>query len=278
MEHNEYKPYTEREIYELFNNVRGISKDPYMLHAAFMLSCLFDVAPQNDDEEEYGTLIKPEDNWGWIIPKDVLKSIVKNGNEQFIYASEHDMRIDVWGYSYSIRKSKLLDKSRFVNIFDFPTTGDDYIVTKSGVMKLNAYSDKQANNNIKEEYEDNKMYLRKVIMVAEDDNADGWDNLTDIETTMYMWAIYYRKYGNCTAQSFHNHFKKNLYTSIEDERECWNAVALLNNNPHGLYTFSAEKVREWNKKHGQESVIDSVDDEMAKDYWYNVAVKTTCKS
>lgn len=272
---NEYEPYSEYDIHLFFAEPREISDRPYMLHAAFLLNCLFEAyTPDEDEEEEQPKL---EDTWGWEIPKTVLDSIVKNANEQFVYASDHGTQIDVWGRGFSIRKVNAYDKKRLGNIFNFPTNGDNYVVTKSGVMNLSGISKLNATEALKAEFTDNKSYLRKVIMTAEDDENDGWDKLTDMEVTMYLWALYYRKHEVDNDIAFREHFKKDLYTTAAEDRQCWNPIAQLNLKPHGLYTFSACKVREWNRQNDQPSIIDGVDDKAAEDYWYNVALASTFK-
>lgn len=275
MKNKKYEPYSDYDIHIFFSEPREISDRPYMLHAAFLLNCLFEAYTPDEDEEE--EQVKLEETWGWKIPQTILSSIVKNANEQFIYASDHGTQVDVWGKGFSIRKVNAYDKTRLGDIFDFPTDGDDYIVTKSGIMNLADNFTTDARKQVKDEFLDNKSYLRKVIMVAEDDAHDGWDKLTDMEVTMYLWAIFYRKYEVENDLQFRNQFAKDLYTSESDDRQCWNAVAQLNGKPHGLYTFSACKVREWNKAHNQKSVIDETNGKAAEDYWYDVASKTTCK-
>lgn len=274
-QNKKYEPYSDYDVHLFFSEPREVSDRPYMLHAAFLLNCLFEAyTPDEDEEDEQPNL---ENTWGWKIPKSVLCSIIQNANEQFIYASDHGTQIDVWGKNFSIRKVNAYDKKRLGDIFDFPIEGDDYIVTKSGVMNLAGNFKSEAHMEFKDEFQDNKSYLRKVIMVAEDDEHDGWDKLTDMEVTMYLWALYYRKHENDNDIEFRELFKNDLYTSSVDDKQCWNAVAILNSKPHGLYTFSACKVRNWNKQHNQKSVIDSVDNKKAEDYWYDVATKTTCK-
>lgn len=278
MKSNNYKPYSDYDIHILFSEPREISDKPYMLHAAFLLSCLFEAyTPDENDEDEDGNSTPLEGIWNWKIPQTVLNSIVKNANEQFIYASDNGTQIDIWGRGYSIRKSNAYDKSRLNSIFNFPIDGDDYIVTKSGIINLMGDVNSDIHLNYKNEFSDNKEYLRKVIMVAEDDEHNGWDKLTDMEVTMYLWAIFYRKNEYENDIIFREKYKKDLYTSANDDKSCWNSIAQLHSKPYGLYTFSACKVREWNKQHCQQSIIDKVDQQKADDYWYNVAIKTTCK-
>ncbi len=271
---NNYEAYSDYDIHLFFAEPREICDRPYMLHAAFLLSCLFEAYTPDEDEDEQPKL---EDAWNWKIPKNILHSIVKNANEQFVYASDHGTQIDVWSKGFSIRKVNAYDKARLGDIFNFPTNGDNYIVTKTGVMNLAGGSSSEAHKEFKDEFSDNKSYLRKVIMTAEDDTNDGWNKLTDMEVTMYLWALYYRKHESDNDVEFRELYKKDLYTLASEDKKCWNAVAQLRSKPHGLYTFSASKVREWNEQHKQPSIIDSIDATKAEDYWYDVAIKTTFK-
>lgn len=269
-----YEPYSDYDIHLFFSEVREISDRPYMLHAAFLLSCLFEAYTPDEDEDKN---IDLEHTWGWKIPQNILKSIVKNANEQFVEASKQGVQIDIWDKGYSIRKVNAYDKNRLGGIFQFPIEGDDCIVCKEGIMNLAGQFEMDAHNNVKNEFADNKSYLRKVIMTAEDDKNNGWDKLTDIEVTMYLWALFYRKQETENEILFRNKFKKDLYTTTDDDKQCWNDIANLNNKPNGLYTFSANKVREWNTQHRQKSIIDEIDNGKADDYWYDVAIKTSCK-
>ncbi len=268
-----YEPYSDYDIHLLFSEVREVSDRPYMLHAAFLLSCLFEAYEPDEEDEE----IDWEHTWNWEIPQSVLKSIVKNANEQFIYASDHGTQIDIWDKGYSIRKVNAYDRKRLDKIFDFPVKDDNCVVCKEGVINLVEPYHLDAYEETKAEFFDNKSYLRKVIMTAEDDAHNGWDKLTDMEVTLYLWALFYRKHEEENAVHFREVFKKDLYTTSDDDKQCWTATAALRKKPYGLYTFSANKVRQWNEQHQQSSIIDSVDESKADDYWYDVAVKTTCK-
>lgn len=271
---SKYQPYGDYDIHLMFSEPREISGNPYMLHAAFMLGCLFEAYTPDEgdcaDDEP-----KLEENWGWEIPRQILDGIVKNANEQFVYALDNSTQIDVWGAGFSIRKANQCDRSRLHEIFNFPMNGDNYVVTKTGVMNLQETS--CAKEQVRGEFSDNMSYLRKVIFTAEDDDNDGWYKLTDMEVTMYLWALYYRKNRENDNEAFRRKFKNDVPTTRRDEMSCWNALAQSESRPHGMFTFSASKVREWNAKHGQESVIDSIDAKVADDYWYEKALKSSWK-
>lgn len=270
----EYNSYSEYDLHLLFSEIREVSDRPYMLHAAFLLSCLYEAYTPDEDEEEQPA---PEYTWGWAIPQSVLKSIVKNANEQFIEAAKNGTQIDIWDRGYSIRKARECDITRLQDIFQFPVIEDNFLVCKEGVMNLAESVKENSYDQTKKEYNDSKIYLRKVIMTAEDDNNNGWDSLTDMEVTMYLWAIFYQKCKIENQQCFRDKFKKDLYTTSEQDMQCWNDIAQKAGKPKGLYTFSADKVRAWNSQHKQTSIIDQVDDEAANDYWFNVAAKMSDK-
>lgn len=254
-----YARYTDYDLHLLFSEVRSISDNPYMLHAAFLLSCLFEAYTPDEDNDLETSM---EHTWGWKIPGNILNSIVKNANEQFIYASENGLQIDIWDKGYSIRKAKSYDKDKLNDIFDFQHDGDDYIVSKNGVMNLSENMGCSTYEDAKNDFQDNKTYLRKVIMVAEDDLHDGWDKLTDMETTLYLWATFFHKNKNSNYGNFRKALSKELYTTEQEDQAC---LA----KEHGLYIFSAKKIRAWNMRHKQKSVIDETDKDKADNYWFN---------
>lgn len=270
-------PYNNYELHLLFSDVRSISSNPYKLHAAFLLSCLFEAYTPNEDENGNEEKIIPEKTWGWHIPKTIQNAIVRNANEQFLAAINEGGRVDVWGNGYTIRKINKIDTSNFDKIFNFNEDGDDYIVEKTGIVNIAGDPAIDAYEENSRDFSTNRIYLRKVIMLAEDDTHNGWDQLTDMEITMYLWAIYFRKYGDEKYGVFRSKMDKELYTSIAEDKECWVGLAQLKDKPHGLYTFSAAKIAIWNKRHAQKSIINSIDDKDAENYWYNVASRKSCK-
>lgn len=251
----EYAPYKNYDIYDMINEPRRISKDPYKLHAAFMLNCLFEVCPDDED----GNPQDPNRTWGWTVPKAILQGIVKNGNEQFIEACNNSLQIDIWGHLYSIRHASLIEYDRLNSIFQFKENEGNCIIEKSGIMNL---SECQSNKgkNITIQVNDNIDYLNNVVSVAEDDEHDGWDKLTDMEVTIYLWYLYKLKHTDNNYSTFRKRFKSDLYTTEQEEKACWNDKAQTDNAPTGLYLFAAEKVRMWNKRHRQQSVINKVDE------------------
>lgn len=243
-----YEPYKDYELYDIINEPRRISKDPYKLHAAFLISCLFEACPDDD-----GNTPSPNSTWGWTIPSDILESILKNANEQFAEACDNDLQIDVWNALFTVRHSKDIDRNRLNDIFGFQKQDGGYIVTKNGIMNL-AQPLEEALSPIGQ-VRANKEYLHKVVVVAEDDENDGWYRLTDMEITMYLWYLYKSKTKDNNYPQFRKKFKKYLTTNERSEFGCWNHRSQTDGKPTGLYLFSADKVRQWNKDHRQKSII-----------------------
>lgn len=269
MKKNNYDSYDNIELYQLMSEPWEITDRPYLLHAAYALSCLSEAL--EDDEEDEKTTI-----WGKTIPEQILKSIVKNAAENFNDAAHNGTRIDVFGRTYSIRKPNAYDPKRLKDIFDFPLNNGEYTITYEGVKKLVDGEHFGFQQN-KEVFNANKSFLRKVIMTAEDDANDGWDKLTDMEVAVYCWAKYYHRFQNDNEIAFAEKYKEYLYVSIDEIRNCLNEHSTKNNCLHGMYCFDYAKVMNWNKENRQHSVIDSISDEEADDYWHNTALKKSFK-
>lgn len=249
----EYKPYKEYELHDMFKEPRRISQNPYRLFAAYMLSCLFELRDDSDDDEP----IVPENTWGWLVSKTMLDKVVVESIEDFINACDNDLTIDIWGRGYSIRRANKLDRRKLKNVFEFPivhsSDGDSYRVIKNGIMNL----EEPVNNDdsLIMQFRRNKKYLEEVIRMAMDDEHDGYDKLTDMEITMYCWHIFCNK-GDCRDYwVFRTVYGKYLYTSEEDDKSCWTDKVIKEKRHDTEYLFSANKVQQWNKEHKQKSVI-----------------------
>lgn len=123
----------------------------------------------------------------------------------------------------------------------------------------------------------NRTYLRQIIMLAEDDANNGWDKLTDIEVAIYCWALFYNKYQVDNWILFKQKYKEHLYVEEVDIFSCFNDKATLRQGPIGMYTFSKNKVQEWNKANKQKSIAVEIPIQKAEDYWYDVALQSTFK-
>lgn len=249
-----YKPYKDSELHDIIMNPRQIAKDPYRLHAAYMISCLFDLYEPSEEDDEATPFI-PERSWGWLTDKSLFDKMMKSAQQQFIEACDNGASIDIWGRGYSIRHADKLDKERLNSIFNFPLVEQEgeqyYKIVKGGVMNL---SDEEESDPISE-FKTNKAYLQEVIKTALDDEHDGWNKLTDMEVTMYLWHLFCKKTDCRDYWVFRKAYEKDIYTKESDECDCWNDKAIKTKRHDTQYLFSAKKVQSWNETHHQKSII-----------------------
>lgn len=275
MNNNKYPYYSVSEIDELISEPWEVSDQPYKLHAAFAISCLFElIAPGPDEDDDIPQL------WGMTVPKSMIDRLAKEVQEDFVDAAESSKPIKVFGRSYSIRKRNAFDPARLHLIFDFPVVhGDCYEVDQSRILNLMGRPSPLLDpyTESKMQMEENRTYLRQIIMMAEDDKGDGWDKLTDMEIVLYCWAQYYNKYQTNNFIEFKNKYKDYIYMPESEIEACYNKNASLRNMPCGMYTFSRSKIQEWNEKHRQLSEASKIPPSEADDYWYDVALKNTFK-
>ncbi len=274
---NKYQPYSASDLDILMHEPWEISDQPYRLHAAYALSCLFETF--QTDAEECGDEFSPNDMWGFKITKKILDRLVVDIESDFNDAASNYKQVRIWGKSYSVRKVNAYDHNRLHLIFKFPETDGDYTITKEGVMNLCGIVPDilQKYEISREKAQANRTYLRQIIMLAEDDVNNGWDKLTDMEVAIYCWALFYNKYQVDNWILFKQKYKEHLYVEEADIFGCFNEKAILRQCPIGMYTFSQNKVQEWNEANKQKSIAAEIPIQKAEDYWYDVALQSTFK-
>ena len=272
---SKYQPYDPSDIDTLLREPWEVSDQPYKLHAAYALSSLYDLCAPEDDE---GTL-DPDSIWGCKVYKKMLDHLVADITTDFNDAATNRKPVKIWGRGYTIRKVNAYDPKRINQIFNFPLKDDAYLITKEGVMDLRGTPLPGAEKYeiTRENAKANRSYLRKIILMAEDDDNDGWDKLTDMEAVVYCWAMFYNKHQYDNFTHFKKEYKDYLYAPEKEILGCLNEKSSMGERPIGMYAFSYSKVMQWNGEHGQESLADKIPEQEAEDYWYNVALKTTFK-
>lgn len=271
---NQYQPFSPSDIDILMKEPWEISDQPFMLHAAFALSSLYDICAP-DDEEEFSL----KDLWGCSVPKNILDRLVLDLETDFNDAATKYKPVKIWGKTYSIRKVNSYDRTRLHMIFNFPLENGDYVITKEGVMDLRGpkSSELSAFEVSKEQSQANRTYLRQIIMLAENDEENGWDQLTDMEIIIYCWALFYNKHQFDNFLQFKNEYKDYLYVEDSEILKCLNEKSTLRKQPIGMYAFSKDKVLQWCKDNDQPSKAVKIPVSEAEDYWYNTALKKTFK-
>lgn len=255
-----YKNYDECDIYTMLNRTREISKDPYKLYVA---SVLFGLMDMSEDENVKSPL-------GLELNTKVVQDLISECKDDFLAAVSSGSKLDINGTAYSVRNAKNVSESKVNDIFNFKDENGKTTIGLQGIFDVT--EEEQDFEERKKETYDNRSFFQKIVFLA-DNTDDGYDKLTDMEVAAYCWALFHRKNLNYPTgcYMFSEYFKKyEKYfglTMIEVE-ECMVDGFRF---PQRYFDFAADKVRAWNKKHNQESIVDSVDDEEAADYWYNTA-------
>lgn len=272
---NKYEPYSAFDIDILMCEPWEVSDQPYKLHAAYALDCLCDVllADKEDEDDED---ISRDAIWGCKASRRAIDQLAKDMAVDFNDAADNRKPIRIAGKPYSIRKVCAYDHSRIDKIFNFPTDGDNYIITKDGIMNLGGVMTEALKQyeNTQEQSRQNRTYLRQIIMLAEADD-DGWDKLTDMEVLLYCWAKFYNEKQSENWKQFRMEYKDYFYVTERDAKNCFIPKAAYAERPLGMYTFSYQKVMEWNNTNKQSSVAKDISSEEADNYWYDTALKTT---
>lgn len=274
---NKYNPYSLPEIRTMLVEPWEISDKPYRLHAAFAISSLFDTfEPDNDDEE-----LDPFQNfWGQTLPKKIVDRLAVEIATDFNDAADNRKPIKIWGKSYSIRKVNAYNHGRLTKIFNFPLNEDgEYIIQPEGILNLAGPTpDSLKNYEVSQsQFQLNKKYLRQIVKLAEDDENNGWDQLTDMEILVYCWAMFYNKNQTDNLKQFLDEYKDYIYVTQADIQECLNEKSSLREKPIGMYAFSSEKIQEWHSKHNMKSLAIEISETEADDYWYQKALQSTFK-
>lgn len=272
-----YAPYNHSELDVILNEPWEVSDQPFKLHAAYALSCLYELVADTGDDDELNPIKDRDCIWGMKVGKKMLDLLVADVMCDFNDAADNYKSIRIWGKNYRIRKANSYDHKRLGLIFSFPEADEEYTITREGVMNLCGVVPEALKpyEVSKERAKNNRIYLRQIIMLAEDDKNDGWNKLTDMEVAVYCWALYYNKYQFDNFIQFQKLYKDYLYVSGRDMEKCFNEQASIRHNPNGMYTFSHEKVAEWNKANGQVSEAEKIPPEEAENYWYDTALKST---
>lgn len=257
--------FTETDIEILLNNPGEVSDRPYLLFTSYALNAVRNLVITDDDDED-------QEMWGETVDKDVFDKFLSELVEDFMSSSA----VTIQSHRYTIRRASSIERERLSHVFSFRVRNGCYVIEKDGIVNINE-GDDRSYSDAKAEMLANKEYLRKVIMVAEDDEHDGWSKLTDMEVAMYCWALYWNKNKINDIEGFQKKYRSWHSLTDGELRKGWSEQFKERGIPGGMYTFSAEKVRKWNELHDQESVIDRVDKNAADDYWFEKASMTTFK-
>ena len=267
----DYPYYSETDIYIFTERTREISRNPYQLFTAYIIAALTDLIHNGPDDDQNPFI------WGKTVPVEVFDRFYQSAIKDFVEAKENGLTIDIKGKPYTIRNSIKIDEQKLQEAFQFPVYDGEYSICKTGVK--NVEENPTTFSDQRKALKDDSLYLRKIIYMAYDDENDGWDKLTDIEAAAYVWAFHMAK-ALRNNQNINDRYivnwwqecRKYVDIPLKEIRSTWNDRFKVAEIADSICVFSADKIREWNKANNQESVVDSIDDQTADDYWYNQAV------
>lgn len=255
-----YQNYNESDIYTMLNRTREVSKDPYKLYAATVLFGLMDMSEDENIKSPIGLTFNTKE----------VQDLIGECKEDFLSAVETGAKIDINGTSYTIRNAKNISAENIGKVFAFKDNNGTTNINIQGIF--NVTEEELEFDERKKETYDNRTFFQKIIYLTET-TEDGYDKLTDMEVAAYCWALFHRKNLNhpTGCYMFSEYYDKYNKCFCQPMIEIENCMVDGVRFPQRYFDFSARKVREWNKKNNQKSIIDSVDEEKAADYWYDVA-------
>lgn len=267
----DYPSYSDTDIYLFTERTREISRNPYQLFTAYIISALTDLI-HSDPEDDQNPFI-----WGKSIAAEVYDRFYQAAVKDFIEAKENGLTVDIKGKPYTIRNASKIDEQKLLEAFQFPLYDGEYSICLMGVK--NVEETKTSFTDQRKALKDDNLYLRKIIYLAYDDDNDGWDKLTDIEVAAYVWAFHMAK-ALRNNQNINDRYivnwwqecRKYVDMPLKEIRATWNDRFKVAEIADSICVFSADKMREWNKDNNQESVVDEIEDEIADNYWYEQAV------
>ena len=245
--------YDEIELRQILVNTRSASSDPYKLFTAFAINSVADTFLDDEEEE---TL---DDLWGKEIDKRAFDRLLSDTLNDFFNAIDNGLQVRVFGSPCSIRNGGKLKREKLSDVFDFDVKNGCYVISKTKIRNLDddslSYSDK------KERLKDTKLYLKKITYLTETDK-DGWYQLTDMEAAWYCWQLYLLKCReNVNVDEFEKKYGDSFNLSLKEVLSCTESGKL-----ESLLSIRADKVRAWNKKHNQTSIIDRIDNDKAESF------------
>ena len=271
------RDYAPSELNEILEHPETVRRDPYKLFTAYVWDGLLEEFMAEDGDEIDGyedsedmPVINIE---GRIIELSFWNRLFTACVNDLIGAASTGGTLQIRGKSYRIPDQDFpLRKLRAIFAFKRgknTNTGEDIIVIcKEDIKEL---TDKAGVQTKLEANREDKLFFKKLVYLAEDDDNDGWDKLTDIEVAVYYWGFKLDKFEGDPAMTVD--ITKVLSIIEEESGIDWQTLEACMKKPikkaeiNVKAQFSAEKIRKWNKKNKQASIVDNIDVAKAEEYW-----------
>lgn len=212
---------------------------------------------------------------GVTIEKDILDTMLESSAEDFMEAMKGRMTISIEDRPYRVPSNDDVTLKRLTkDMFMFPyveAQGDPDAVK---ILKecVYVFEHKEERSTQEDKQEARKMFHRIVWLVEVD---DGWDRLTDMEAAAFEWSYRMYKYEGRFVKDIPIEVNK-AFVKIEKSvgfdnayciTDCW--ISDFRSAQVQIDTqFSARKIRDWNERNRQKSIVDTVDQDTADAYWY----------
>ena len=273
----EFKPYDKSLLKEMLSDPRCIRNNPYLIFIAYFWDKLKDYLYQYEFAEEEPEDTPEYDDYtidGKSIGINIFETILGACMEDIVSAQKNRLTVRINDKPFRVNKFPEIDTAALPKFFNFEEHDD--MVTIS-LDKVNTYipTGDDYEMTVGQQTKNSRSYFHKIVYLVENDD-EGWDKLTDIEAVAYTWAVKMAKYESKDAVAcmpeilkFVKYVDREICDmDIESLPDCWihdfNLAKVIIDAQ-----FSATLMEKWNKKHKQKSYIDEIDDEKAKEFWYD---------
>jgi hypothetical protein len=226
-----------------------------MLFAAYVLDTLKGMLIDESDYDEDET---PE-MWGMLIKRKTFDRMMSEMIDEFMLCIESRAPIRIAGNGYTIRHSSKVSRKLLQSVFSFRLVDDSYVIDPNGV---NLDTDGSTFSDRKEELMANKMMVRKIVYAVEHD--DNWDGLTDAEAAVYCWHINMKRKNPLNEKEWQGKYEPHHSMSLPEIK-----TLCAKGELDGHYCFSKKLVDAWNKSEEWDSIIDSIPDDDANEFWFS---------
>ncbi len=267
---------------ELMNNPSVARKQPYQLFVAWVLYKIrVEIYQIRYSDEEPGVAPCFEDFsvFDKLIDETTFNCILESCAEDIISFQQNSLVVKINDKPYRVPKSPVLDYNILTNeIFKFKhvdVPGDlpSVHITRDCIYTVPSEDEEQ--DTSKDELKNSRKFFKKIVFTA-NHTDDGWELLTDMEAVVYMWAVKMAKHDGKLVRDVAGDVMKLVDKISEDIAdftltdivECWNKD-FKSSEVSVDSQFSVTKVMEWNDANMQKSIVQSVDDECAENFWYD---------
>lgn len=274
--------YSHFELNNMIAHPETVSRDVYKLFTVYVWEALTNyfqsVSEDNADEEDDDfEAITPN---GKCLEISVWNSILNNCINDLNGAASTKSTLQIKGQSFRIPNGdypmrKLRAIFHFYKTTSQPNGEEIVVIYKYDLKEI---VENGSGKSELDECREDRLYFKKIVYLAESSD-DNWDKLTDMEAAIYYWGFILAKYeGNpVNTVDIHEALTPILKETGIDRAMLESCMRKpLKRSEITIKTqFSATKVREWNKKFKQSSIVDKISKDEAEKHWSNTNIFKT---